>query len=381
MKNFGIKADRALDFLIGEVKSVTNKTFDIKDGVKELNDHSTREYNSDGYRSLSIYYEKSGRLRLRQVSRFDDEGNKIGYTNYNANDLRDSQGKYELDYEGKIVSKFHNGEHEESYEYDDNDNIVEVLYPNTGGRDIYEYDLNGLATQQLSLSGENSMFGNLFGGPKKKLTTFVNDRWGNITEMKVYNAEPRELLFTQKNTINNQGDEIESIGYKVDGSVHAHVKYEYKYDGSGNWTFKKTLTKDGLVYREQERVITYYSDSAETVPQAKEEKSKDVWRFKRLDGQELALLSTALMKNLFPKPQKGQLLVKDGLGDGSCILYFEPSYFTKLTSAIRNSYNSGAFAKSNAEDDWNDFMYTVESAKPENKIDINSLRPHFMSVD
>ena len=206
MKNFGIKSDRTLDFLIGDVKSVTNKTFQIKDGIKELNDHSMREYNSDGYRSLSIYFEKSGGLKLRQVSCFDDQGNKIGYTNYNANDLRDSQGKYELDYNGKIVRKFHNGELEESYEYDDKNNITVVHYANTGGRDIYEYDDNGLAIQQLSLSGDNSMFGNLFGGPKKQLTTFVNDRWGNITEMKVYNAETRELLLTQKNTINNHGD-------------------------------------------------------------------------------------------------------------------------------------------------------------------------------
>lgn len=381
MKNFGIKSDRALDFLVGEVKSTTNKTFDIKDGVKELKDHLKREYNLDGHRSLSLYYEKNGRLRMRQVSKFDEDGNKIGYTNYNENDLRDSYGKYELNYDGNIVRKFHDGEHEESYEYDDNNNITKVLYPNTGGRDIYEYDDNGLATQQLSLSGENSMFGNLFSGPKKKLTTFVNDRWGNIIEMKVYNAETKELLFTQKNSINNQGDEIESIGYKADGSIHAHVKYEYKYDDSGNWTFKKTLTKDGLVYREQERVISYHSDIEATIPQAKEELPKNAWRYKRLDGQELALLTTALMKNLFPKPQKGQLLVKDGLGDESCILFFEHTYFAKLTSAIRNYYNSGAFARSNAEDDWNDFMYAIESAKPDTNFDSTSLRPHFLSVE
>lgn len=381
MKNFGIKSERTLDFLVGEVKAVTNKTFQIKDGFKELKDHSMREYNFDGYISLSIYYEKSGGLKLRQVSRFDEDGKKIGYINFNANNLRVSQGKYELDYEGKIISKFHNGEREESYKYDDEDNIIEVLYPNTGGRDIYEYDYNRLAINQLSLSGENSMFGNLLGGPKKKLTTFVNDRWGNITEMKVYNAESGELLFIQKNTINNHGDEIESIGYKSDGSVHAHVKYEYKYDSRSNWTFKKTLTKDGLVYREQERVITYHLDNAETVLPTKEELPQVVWRYKRLDGKELALLTTALMKNLFPKPKKGQLLVKDGLGDGSCILYFEHSYFSKLTSAIRNSYNSGVFAKSNAEDDWNDFMYAVESAKPDINIDIKSLIPHFISAD
>jgi hypothetical protein len=381
MKNFGIKTDRANDYLVGKVKSVTIKIFDIKEGIKELNYHSMNEYNFDGHRCLSLYYKKSGGLRLRQVFRFDNDGNKIGYTNYNTNGLRDGQGIYELDNEGKIVNKFHDGEHLECYEYDDNDNITEVFYNNTGDRDIYEYDNNGLVIKQLSLSGESSMFGNIFGGPKKKLTTYVNDRWGNIIEMKVYNAETRELLFTQKNTINNQGDEIESIGYKADGLVHAHMKYEYIYDNNGNWILQKTTTKDGRVYNEHEREITYHSDITETVPQAIEELTKDVWRFKRLDGQELAFLTTALMKNLFPKPQKGQLLVKDGLGDGSCILYFESSYFTKLTTAIRNSYNSGAFAKSNAEDDWNDLMYAVESANPVNNIEINSLRPHFLTVD
>jgi hypothetical protein len=199
--------------------------------------------------------------------------------------------------------------------------------------------------------------------------------------MKVYNAETKELLFTQKNTINNQGDEIESIGYNGDGSVHAHVKYEYKYDNFGNWIYKKTFTKEGRIYREEERVITYLCDYEDAVPQKKDELLKAAWRFKKLDAQELALLTTALMKNLFPRPTTGQLLVKDGLEDGSCILYFESSYFIKLTFAIRNSHDSGAFAKSNAEDDWNDFMYAVESAKPDINIDIKSLRPHFLSVE
>ena len=143
-------------------------------------------------------------------------------------------------------------------EYNEVGKISVVHYSKTGAKELYEYNENGLATQQLGLSGENSLFGNLFGAPNKKLTTFVNDHWGNITEMKVYNAETRELLFAQKNTINKQGDEIESIGYNSDNSVYSHLKYEYKYDTNGNWIIKQTFTEKGLLYREEERIIEYF---------------------------------------------------------------------------------------------------------------------------
>lgn len=258
MKNFGILSERTLDFLNGDVKSVTTKEFDIEDGLREYSDHSIMEYNSLGNRCLSLYYEENGRIRLRQVSIFDDHGNKIGYTNYDEDGLQDSNGKFELDYKGRIVSKYHNGVKEEIYEYDSGGKISVVSYPNTGSKVLYKYNEDGLATQQLSIRGGDSLFGNSFGGPNKKLTTFVNDRWGNIIEMKVYNAETNELLFSQKNTFNDRGDEIESVGYKSDGSVYSHVKYEYEYDNIANWISQKTMTKEGRIYREKERIIVYF---------------------------------------------------------------------------------------------------------------------------
>jgi hypothetical protein len=381
MKNFGIRSEKALDYLIGDVKVVTIKTFDIINGVEEFKDHSMSEYNSGGLKSLSLYYKNNGILNLRQVSRFDDDGIKVGYINYNKNDLQDGYGKYDLDYEGRIVSRFYNGQHEETYLYDDDSNIIEVYYPLSRGRDLYEYNEHSLATHQFSLSGENTTFGSLFGGPKKKLTTFLNDHWGNIIEMKVYNAETRDLLFTQNSTINSEGDEIESIGYNGEGSVHAHVKYEYNYDGKGNWISKLTLTNDGLVYRYRARTITYYNENTERFPHHIEALPIDIWRSKRLNGRELALFTTAFIKNFFPKPMKGQLLVDDSLRDGTCTLYFENSYFTELTSSIRNAKQLGVFVRSNAPEDWTELMQAIEAAKPDIYFDNFTLRAHFMSID
>jgi hypothetical protein len=169
----------------------------------------------------------------------------------------------ELDNKGKIVNRFHDGELLETYKYDLDGNVSYVIHPQVG-TDVYMYDGNGLAVKQLSLSEENPLFSSLlssvFGnGPKKKLTIFINDDWGNIVEMKVYNAETKELLFTQKNVINQQGDEIESIGYNGDGTIYSHVKYLYSYDTMGNWVLKRNLSKEGDIYMEEERDIIYYN--------------------------------------------------------------------------------------------------------------------------
>jgi hypothetical protein len=132
---------------------------------------------------------------------------------------------------------------------------MRVSYPNTGSQDIFEYDENGLVIRQLSLSGDYS----LFGGLKKKLTIFKNDHYGNILVMEVRNAESAELLFTQKNEINSQGDEVESIGYNADNSIYSFVQYEYTYDNYNNWITKQTLTSKGHIYQEEQREINYYS--------------------------------------------------------------------------------------------------------------------------
>ncbi|MDC3268877.1 hypothetical protein OAU19_00160 [Flavobacteriaceae bacterium] len=81
-----------------------------------------------------------------------------------------------------------------------------------------------------------------------------------------------------------------------------------------------------------------------------------------LNGQQLALLSNALSKDLFPKPYEGELL-SETLYNGNCVLYFEDDYFDKLDFKIKEKYNEGAFAKSNAEAEWNDLMEAINTSK------------------
>lgn len=369
MKNFGIKGDTTLDFLKGNVNSVENTTYDIKDGATEPTERSYREYDKNGNRTSSVYYDENDNVRLKQVSQFNGAGKKIGYVNYNKYGSQDSNGKYQYDFNGRMIAKHHDGTCEEQYEYDNSGNVSQVYYPNTGRRDLYEYDLNNLATKQLSIKGENSLFGSLFGGPNKKLTLFTNDKFGNIIEMKVYDAESKNLLFTQKNSINSNGDEIESIGYNGDGSVYSHVKYNYQYDNNGNWILKQTLNKDGKVYRENKREITYHNNTTTDTSS----QSETPFKKKRLNGQQLALLYIALSKSLFPKPTNSELFY-EGHNDGSCTLFFKNEYYIKLTSAISQAYNDGKFAQSNSEDDWNNLKYTIDNADGVDNIDTNKLQ-------
>jgi hypothetical protein len=81
-----------------------------------------------------------------------------------------------------------------------------------------------------------------------------------------------------------------------------------------------------------------------------------------LNGQQLALLSNALSKDLFPRPYEGELL-SETLNNGNCILYFEDDYFDKLNFKIKEKYNEGAFARSNAEAEWTDLMKAINTSK------------------
>lgn len=79
------------------------------------------------------------------------------------------------------------------------------------------------------------------------------------------------------------------------------------------------------------------------------------------NSSELGMLSSAFLKNLFPKPKRGQLLSKCDNGD--CTLYFDLTYHEKLDLTIRQKYYEGQFARSNAESDWNNLMIKINTAE------------------
>lgn len=101
---------------------------------------------------------------------------------------------------------------------------------------------------------------------------------------------------------------------------------------------------------------------------------------KQLNSSQLGLMSSALMKNLFPKPFSGELLVDDSPNDGSCVLYFRNEYHEKLDTKIREKYYEGAFARSNAESEWIDFMSAINTAEETND-DTSTFTKYWLSVE
>lgn len=90
-------------------------------------------------------------------------------------------------------------------------------------------------------------------------TTIYNyDEQGNCISEKTNNAKPHVVINTSRK-FDKKGNEIELISYESDGSVHAHIKHEYKsYDKQGNWLIRSTHWKD-LGTTIVERDISYFS--------------------------------------------------------------------------------------------------------------------------
>ena len=91
-----------------------------------------------------------------------------------------------------------------------------------------------------------------------------------------------------------------------------------------------------------------------------------------LDGQQLAMLWIALSKNLFPKPNHGQILYK-AIGDGSCTLYFEKQYYHILLASIDTAHQEGKFEKSNASKDWNNLRNVLKQSEVVEEVDPKEL--------
>jgi hypothetical protein len=111
-------------------------------------------------------------------------------------------------------------------------------------------------------------------------------------------------------------------------------------------------------------------------------KPHNMFKKKTLNSQQLGLLTSALMKNLFPKPIKGELLVEENASNGGqCVLYFKNDYHKRLFGKIADQVNTGAYARSNAEGDWMNLAEAIRSATEIGNIDTSKFRPHFLYID
>lgn len=266
MINFGIRQDTILDFLRGNVESAATEEYEIVDSqIGRIKDRSLRNYDSDGNRLSAEYYDAASELRLRQVSKIDSYGRKTEYANYDVHDRHTGGGQYIYDESGHIYAKIHDGEVEEQYVTDGNGRILQVIYPNTGARSIYQYDDRGFVETQIDIPMDTSnlsqfeqmMMGSLFGKNTKQIFKFVNDDHGNIIEQKLYEYDTNELKFKILWIVNPEGDVVEETTYQG-GKVINSLNYRYRYDSRGNWIERIKYGTAGQVRGLRRRKITYH---------------------------------------------------------------------------------------------------------------------------
>lgn len=115
----------------------------------------------------------------------------------------------------------------------------------------------------------------------------------------------------------------------------------------------------------------------------KEVNEQDINQFtylmKQLNGGQLALLSTGIMRNLFPLPTDKSLLVET-VDNGDCKIYFKYKYYSDLVDVIDCHKESGAFSNSNSEGEWLNLSTAINSAVPV-PYSVDHLRPHFLSKE
>jgi hypothetical protein len=100
---------------------------------------------------------------------------------------------------------------------------------------------------------------------------------------------------------------------------------------------------------------------------------------KNISRQQMTFFTVALMKNLFPRPKKGQLLVEKSPSENESIFVFKAEYYDILCTSIDNAYKADSFVKSNSEIEWTDLRNAIKSAIGTNKFDIEKLIEHPLS--
>lgn len=249
MKNAAILLDRTLDFLIGDVKKVSKKTFELGNDSRVLKEYYIKEYNQKGQRIRSVYYKSDGTIKLEQISEFDQRGLKIGYKNYDKNRMIDSEGTYEVDNNGNILKKYFNGSLEEVCCYDNHGRLIEQIFAHSRDRLIYQYEGDGqFVTEQT----------NYMRGEKKYIVHYTNDEQGNILKTETLRFPSMEKLHIQIYIINDRGDVIEEYVNLSSGEKVNWEKFEYDYDTRNNWIKRVFTNIASNSKRIDERQVEYY---------------------------------------------------------------------------------------------------------------------------
>ena len=96
------------------------------------------------------------------------------------------------------------------------------------------------------------------------------------------------------------------------------------------------------------------------------------------NGSEMAMLYLAFTKNLFTKPNIGDIWFIGHKQDSGSTFYFKLEYYDQLKSEMQFANSQDEFAQSNANNDWMNLMNRLinsvtETSELENNLDYNRI--------
>jgi YD repeat-containing protein len=132
----------------GKVKEIIETTFSAKEsfGEPQKGDLRTKDiskYNEDGNRTEETSYNADGELARKYKDQYDEDGNRTEVTFYNADGELGGKHKYQYDEDGNITeSTSYNADGEidwkYKYQYDEFDNLKNWIVRTLYGDDILE---------------------------------------------------------------------------------------------------------------------------------------------------------------------------------------------------------------------------------------------------
>jgi hypothetical protein len=203
--------------------------------------------------------ENTGKYSLKQVFKYDKNGNQLELSEYNGDGSLNSTIKSIYDSSGKLVSDetvLSTGELaiKSVIKTDEKGNKVEEAINQLNLKNIlantkylYKYDEKAHVIERLGLRGNGGFF---------LKYNFNYDANGNLAEWLIL-SDKNEIIEKRVFKYDNNNNITEETRYNRDGSVKDAFTFSYDVDKKGNWTRMKKI-KDGSVIEVRKREYKYY---------------------------------------------------------------------------------------------------------------------------
>ena len=217
-------------------------------------------YNSDRKlisKTVTTYDEK-GKLKGTSIDFFNDQGNRIASSDYNADSILTRKFSAEYDHRGNLIHRSSQNKEgkvvfENSFVYDNNGKVAKEIISwedQVSTKYTYEYNEQGYLARKSTFSGHGF----------NMVSSYSYDEDGNLIERYITGgSNPQRWTYNY----DDQGQAIEEIEYKCgiislfDETV-AKSSSLFEYDSKGNW-IKKILYDNEIPKSIIERKFEYFN--------------------------------------------------------------------------------------------------------------------------